>query len=173
VAELHSRVEHQPAQEHEEVRREQDVLGMGPGVAGHALAQGRDGPGCRAKLEDGVDAPPVLGLELLERVEIPRVEHQRLLAQRVGADAQVDVLGDERVGFEIDDVDPLGRVAYDLVDRDVDPEVRLARSDEDRVTSLTRSTARVPRPGTIRSRPSSRLIRGDQRNSFRLKATPA
>ncbi len=39
-------------------------------------------------------------------------------------------------------------------------------------SSVNRSTARVPRPGTSRTSPSSLLMRGDQRNSLLLKATP-
>src|SRR6185312_8982838 len=41
-----------------------------------------------AQLQDGVDAMAALALELLERVEVPRIEHERLLADGVGADAQ-------------------------------------------------------------------------------------
>ena len=41
-----------------------------------------------AQLQDGPDGSPGLVLELLERIEIPRVDDQRLLANRVRAGAQ-------------------------------------------------------------------------------------
>src|SRR5688572_7699584 len=40
------------------------------------------------QLEDGIDPHPALTFELLQRIEIPRVDHNRLLANRVRARAQ-------------------------------------------------------------------------------------
>ena len=42
----------------------------------------------QSQLEHGVDAASGFLLELLQAIEVPRIDHQRLLAERVGADAQ-------------------------------------------------------------------------------------
>src|SRR5689334_21616655 len=42
----------------------------------------------QTQLQDGGDAASGLALELLQRVEVPGVDDDRLLADRVGADAQ-------------------------------------------------------------------------------------
>jgi hypothetical protein len=44
--------------------------------------------GMQAQLEHGVHAAPALALEFLQRVQVPGVEHQRLLADGRGAHAQ-------------------------------------------------------------------------------------
>src|SRR4051812_24885545 len=44
----------------------------------------------QAQLQHGVDAPPGLRLELLQAVEIPRIDDERLFTQRIGADPQRD-----------------------------------------------------------------------------------
>src|SRR5207302_10345072 len=41
-----------------------------------------------AQLQNRIDAPIMLALQLLERLEIPRIQYERLLADRVRPDAQ-------------------------------------------------------------------------------------
>ena len=87
-------------------------IGHQPFAKGHQL-------GMHAQLQDGLDGSTGLAFELLERVEIPRVDHQGLLANRVGAGAQ----GHPHVGImevirraDADVVDPvLGRSAPELL----------------------------------------------------------
>ena len=48
----------------------------------------RDERGVEPQLQDGADAPPGFPLELLQGVQVPRVDHERFLADRIGADAK-------------------------------------------------------------------------------------
>ena len=61
-----------------------------------------------AQLQDGLDRTAGLALELLERVEVPRIDHQRLFANHVGAGAQSHP--DVRI------VQVIGRADADVVD---------------------------------------------------------
>ena len=56
-------------------------------LGGDALPQGHD-VRVQPELEDVVHAAPGLPLQLGERVQVPRVEHERLLADGVGADPE-------------------------------------------------------------------------------------
>ena len=42
----------------------------------------------QAQLQHGEDPAAGFPLQLLQRIEVPRIDHQRLLADRIGADAQ-------------------------------------------------------------------------------------
>ena len=67
-----------------------EVDGVVPCPAGSAampLAQRHDGR-VHPELQDVEDPPPGLPLQLGQGVQVPRVEHQRLLADRVGPDPQ-------------------------------------------------------------------------------------
>jgi len=74
---------------------------------GDALAQGEQG-GVDAQLEQGPDAVAALAFHLLEGVEVPGIEHQRLFADHLSADAQREV--------DMDVVQIIGRADGDVID---------------------------------------------------------
>src|SRR3546814_3467694 len=62
----------------------------------------------KAQWQDGVDPAPGAGLDLGEAVDVPRIEHQRLLADRVAVRAQSKA----HMGV----VQVVGRADADIVD---------------------------------------------------------
>src|SRR2546425_6546521 len=67
--------------------RQTDVVPRHRALLTQPLAK-RDQIGMQAQLQDRVDAASGLLLELLESVQIPGIDNERLLANRVSADAQ-------------------------------------------------------------------------------------
>ena len=66
---------------------EEDVTLPLPGLRGVPLLQ-RLHRGVEPELQDGVDLPPRLGLQLLQGVQVPRVDDEGLLADGVRAEAE-------------------------------------------------------------------------------------
>ena len=98
---------------------------MHPGRGGaQTVAQG-DQLRMEPQLQDRVHAPAGLEFELLQRVQVPRVDDQRLLADRVGARAQrqADVRVVQIVGrTDADEVDPLRfGASFELLEMPVEP----------------------------------------------------
>ena len=67
-------------------RRDVGERHLMPSIRGRQALLERDHRRMQPQLQHGVDAPPGFALDLLERVEVPRVDDQRLLADRVGAE---------------------------------------------------------------------------------------
>ena len=128
----------------------QDDLVPGAGGLGVESRLDREQGGVDAELEDCEYPPSGLGFELFERVEVPRVDDQRLLADRVGAvsQRQAHVRVVEVVGrADADPVDALGlgtaaqlvEVAVETLDLLEEAHVEAVRvEDADRVMGIGR-----------------------------------
>jgi len=84
-----------------------------PGLGREPLLEGRQ-RGMDPQLQDRVDPPPELLLQLLQGVAVPGIEHERLLADGVGPDAEGEAdVGVVQVvrGADAHVVDPVGRIA--------------------------------------------------------------